>query len=331
MIEFKQLKNISDMHKVGIMSNYRQLARADLNLLVAFQILMEEKSVSAAAERTFVSQSAMSRTLQRLRELFDNPLFIRQSHGLLPTKRAKLLHKELQPLLVGIDALLKPETFDPSTLSGQFVIACPSLLSSHWLSGLVARLAKLAPGVKLRSIETATNPEQHLLDGGADLAIHLNEKRSSEFFTMALPDATALSLVREEHPLIDEEITLQQFLSYPHLRYFIPGFNTENQGLIDFRLAKLGKKRDIRYDGHDMPALLQITCNSDCIFSLASVKGKTIMEAKKLWPGIRVLQCPAELDMDSLPIGLIGLSQRESEPALQWLAKEIINSFGSEV
>ena len=55
------------------------------------------------------------------------------------------------------------------------------------------------------------------------------------------------------------------------------------------------------------------------------------MEAKKIWPGIRVLQRPAELDMATLTIGLIGLSQRESEPVLQWLAKEIINSFGSEV
>jgi len=319
------------MQQMKFTGNYKQLARTDLNLLVSFQILMEEKSVSSAAQRAFVSQSAMSRTLQRLRALFDNPLFIRQSHGLLPTQRATEIYHALQPLLMDIDALLKPEAFEPATLEGQFVIACPSLLSSHWLSGLVARLAKLAPGVKLRSIETATNPEQHLLDGSADLAIHLNEKRSSEFFTLILPDATALSLVREDHPLVDEEITLQQFLSYPHLRYFIPGFNTENQGLIDFRLAKLGKKRDIRYDGHDMAALLQITCDSDCIFSLASVKSKTIMEAKKLWPGIRVLQCPAELDMATLPIGLIGLSQRESEPALQWLAKEIINSFGSEV
>lgn len=255
------------------MNDYRQLARADLNLLVAFQVLMEEKSVSAAAERAYVSQSAMSRTLQRLRELFDNPLFVRQSHGLLPTDRAITLYQELQPLLMSIDTLLKPVTFDPATLTGQFVIACPSLLSSHWLSGLVARLAEIAPAVKLRSIETVATPEQLLLDGSADLAIHLDEQRGSEFFTTPLPSATTLSLVRENHPLIDEEITLKQFLSYPHLRYFIPGLNSKNQGLIDSKLTKLGKARDILYDGHDMTTLLQITRDSDCIFSLASIKG----------------------------------------------------------
>lgn len=317
------------MRKVGIMTDYRQLARADLNLLVAFQILMEEKSVSAAAARAYVSQSAMSRTLQRLRELFDNPLFVRQSHGLLPTDRAITLYQELQPLLAGIDTLLKPVTFDPATLAGQFVIACPSLLSSHWLSGLVARLAEIAPGVKIRSIETATNPEQHLLDGSADLAIHLDEQRSTEFFAIPLPEATTLSLVRKNHPLIDEAITLKQFLSYPHLRYFIPGLNSKNQGLIDARLEKLGKTRDIRYDGHDLATLLQVTRNSDCIFSLASIKGSAISEAKKTWSDIRVLQCPSELNMTNLPMALLGLSVRESEPSLQWLSKEICVSFKS--
>ncbi|MCW8863530.1 MAG: LysR family transcriptional regulator [Colwellia sp.] len=312
------------------MSNYKQLARADLNLLVAFQILMEEKSVSAAAERAFVSQSAMSRTLQRLRELFDNPLFIRQSHGLLPTKRAMTLYKELQPLLIGIDTLLKPETFDPSTLNGQFVIACPSLLSSHWLSGLVARLAAIAPGVKLRSIETVTTPEQTLLDGKADLAIHLDEKRGSEFFSMPLPNATTLSLVREKHPITTQEISLKDFLSYPHLRYFIPGLNTDNQGLIDFKLAKVGKVRDIRYDGHDMATLLQITRESDCIFSLAASKDDVMSKDKKDWSGLRVLQCPSELNMTNLPMALVGLSFRESEPEIRWLSKEISDSFKSQ-
>ncbi|KGJ94120.1 LysR family transcriptional regulator [Colwellia psychrerythraea] len=310
-----------------LINNYKLLARADLNLLVSFQILMEEKSVSGAAERAFVSQSAMSRTLQRLRELFDNPLFVRQSHGLLPTQRAIDLYEALQPLLMGIDSLLKPVTFDPKTLEGQFVIACPSLLSSTWLSGLVARLAKIAPKVKLRSIETVATPEQLLTNGSADIAIHTADKKGSEFFTMALPDATTLSLVRDGHPIKEQEMTLEQFLSYPHLRYYIPGLNIDNQGLIDLRLAKLGKQREIRYDGHDMATLLQITRHSDCIFSLASVKGDIQSENKKDWSGIRILQCPTQLEMTNLPIALIGLSRRESDPALQWLAKEIRDCF----
>ena len=99
--------------------------------------------------------------------------------------------------------------------------------------------------------------------------------------------------------------------------------------MITLRLSKLGKQRDIHYDGHDMTTLLQITRDSGCIFSLVSVEGNVISAAKKDWSGIRVLQCPSELNMTNLPVALLGLSYRESEPAIRWLAKEISDSFKS--
>ncbi|ARN75985.1 LysR family transcriptional regulator [Oceanicoccus sagamiensis] len=309
------------------MYDYRQLARADLNLLVAFQMLMDEGSVSGAAERAFVSQSAMSRTLQRLRDLFDDPLFVRQSHGLAATQRAIDLHQQLQPLLAGIDKTLEPVSFDPAQLQGQFVIACPSVLSTHWLASLVARLATVAPRVKLRTIEAVASPEQLLSDNSADLVVHTAETESGEFAATPLPDATTLCLVREGHPLTGKKISLKQFLSFPHLRYYIPGLNTDNQGLIDLRLSKMGKQREVRYDGHDMATLLEITRDSDCIFSLASVKTSVADQAKVRWSGVRVLKSPTELQMETLPMALFSLRRRASEPALSWLTEEISNSF----
>ena len=75
------------------------LSRIDLNLLVALQILLEEQSVTKAADRLFITQPAMSKTLQRLRELFDDPLFIRSGRGLVPTPRAVELEKQLPVVL----------------------------------------------------------------------------------------------------------------------------------------------------------------------------------------------------------------------------------------
>ena len=81
------------------------LSRVDLNLLVALQVLIEEQSVTRAAERLFITQPAMSKTLQRLRELFDDPLFIRSGRGLVPTPRAVELEKKL-PLVLSSMTLL---------------------------------------------------------------------------------------------------------------------------------------------------------------------------------------------------------------------------------
>ena len=70
------------------MRDLARLARLDMNLMVALQVLIEEQSVSLAAQRLFITQSAMSRTLARLRELLDDPLFVRLAHGMRPTPRA---------------------------------------------------------------------------------------------------------------------------------------------------------------------------------------------------------------------------------------------------
>ena len=76
------------------------LARIDLNLLVALQHLLEEESVTKAAERLFITQPAMSKTLHRLRETFDDPLFVRSGRGLSPTPRAVELKKQLPLSLI---------------------------------------------------------------------------------------------------------------------------------------------------------------------------------------------------------------------------------------
>ena len=67
----------------------RDLGRLDLNLLVALEALLEERSVSKAAERLYITQSAMSKTLGRLRDLFDDQLFVRRGSGMVPTPRAE--------------------------------------------------------------------------------------------------------------------------------------------------------------------------------------------------------------------------------------------------
>jgi DNA-binding transcriptional LysR family regulator len=84
----------------------RKLIRTDLNLLVALQILLEERNVTRAAERLSVSQPALSKTLQKLRDSFEDELFTRTAHGLVPTPRAEALAKELPALLEKVEQVL---------------------------------------------------------------------------------------------------------------------------------------------------------------------------------------------------------------------------------
>ena len=140
----------------------RKLIRTDLNLLVALQILLEERNVTRAAERLSVSQPALSKTLQKLRDSFEDELFTRTAHGLVPTPRAEELGKELPSLLETVERVLGNEGFEPATYSGSFKLLLPPILSEALLPGLMSELGELAPGVQVITAEVAPNYQEQL-------------------------------------------------------------------------------------------------------------------------------------------------------------------------
>ncbi|MBU1294895.1 MAG: LysR family transcriptional regulator, partial [Gammaproteobacteria bacterium] len=96
------------------------ILKLDIKLLVAFVTIMEEGSVSRAAERLGVTQPALSKSLQRLRELFKDSLFTRQAYGLSPTARASELHDLIQPILNSLSELMSPNSLDLKNLDRRF-------------------------------------------------------------------------------------------------------------------------------------------------------------------------------------------------------------------
>ena len=148
----------------------RKLIRTDLNLLVALQILLEERNVTRAAERLSVSQPALSKTLQKLRDSFEDELFTRTAHGLVPTPRAEALGRELPALLETVEKVLGNEDFNPETFSGCFKLLLPPIVSEALLPGLMAELHEIAPGVQIVTAEVAPDYQEQLKKGEADFA-----------------------------------------------------------------------------------------------------------------------------------------------------------------
>src|ERR1039458_1525670 len=136
------------------------LKRVDLNLLVAFDALISERSVTHAARRLSVGQSAMSSTLARLRKLFDDPLLIRHGRGLIATPLAESLAKQVRDVLDQIESILAdPTDFDPARAQRTFTIIASDVLSVILLKPLRARLAVDAPGVRVRVSHPARSEE----------------------------------------------------------------------------------------------------------------------------------------------------------------------------
>lgn len=245
----------------------RELGRLDLNLLVALEALLEERNVSRAAERLFVSQSAMSKTLGRLRNLFDDPLFIRKGAGMIPTPRAEQLAQQLPQVLQSVQAMIQPVDFDPQTYEGEFGLLVQGHMGVWLLPLLLTRLGETAPGIRLRTIAAADDPFTLLAGGELDFALHA-ERRSypAEFRITTLGYASPVLLAREGHPLQGCEPTWQQIEEYPHVRLIIPE-------LPEIRFEGQSESPFIQRERDVVPVLstdhlysaIQVVRQSDCL------------------------------------------------------------------
>ena len=162
------------------------LSRIDLNLLVALQILLEEQSVTKAADRLFITQPAMSKTLQRLRELFDDPLFIRSGRGLVPTPRAVELEKQLPVVLSSVSDLVVQSEFDPLAYEGEISIMTAEFIAVQVMPTLTNRLINKAPFMSLLVRGEFDGKARALEDGGLDFVIEIARPYSEEFHVTPL-------------------------------------------------------------------------------------------------------------------------------------------------
>ncbi|QIA62080.1 LysR family transcriptional regulator [Vibrio astriarenae] len=194
-----------------------EVYRRDLNLLVALRVLIEESSVSKAAERLNLSQSAMSRVLGRLRDLLGDPLFTRQGQRLIPTQKALEIDHLLGEPLESLRQLLSPREFDPAKCTQTFTIATTDYAMQTILPFALPRIYQEAPQVSFNFL-----PLQHdrltdqLTYEGADFAICRPTGPVEPLQSEILGKVGVLCLLSKQHPYAHKEMTLEAYLDCPH-------------------------------------------------------------------------------------------------------------------
>ncbi|MGC9403939.1 LysR family transcriptional regulator [Vibrio genomosp. F10] len=194
-----------------------EVYRKDLNLLIALRVLIEESSVSKAAARLSLSQSAMSRVLGRLRQLLADPLFTRQGQHLIPTEKALEIDRSLGEPLESLRQLLSPLEFEPQSCDQVFSIATTDYAMQTILPFALPRIYQEAPNVSFNFL-----PLQHdrlsdqLTYEGADLAICRPTGPVEPLRSEILGRVGVLCLLSKQHPLADQEMSLTDYRDYPH-------------------------------------------------------------------------------------------------------------------
>src|ERR1051325_10242776 len=217
----------------------RSMARPDLNLLVTLDVLLTEGSVARAARRLHLSPSAMSRALARLRETTGDPLLVRAGRGLVPTPRALELRGRVGQLVQDSEAVLRPaETLDPKRLIRTFTLRTSEGFAENFGPGLIARVGKEAPGVRLRFVQKPDKDSTPLREGTVDLETGVvDETTGPEVRARVLFRDRFVGVVRAGHRLSKGRMTPARYASGRHVNVSRRGLH---DGPVDEALKPLG-------------------------------------------------------------------------------------------
>ena len=288
------------------------LMRYDLNLLPIFVALMEERSVTRAAERLGMTQPALSNALSRLRTTLQDQLFIRERYGIQPTPVAVELAPVIAQALARLDdAVLGQQEFDPATAERLLTVAPNGYVELVLIPALVAKLRVVAPGTTLRLIPFNNDlAETGVVSGITALVLGRIVDPPDSLVVQHLFDEGYACVVRAGHPEIASSITRSQFERLKHVNVVPPG--RLRAGLFQ-ALAQQRLKRDVAISVTNFFAVAEMVAVTDYCATLPGLVCRRLAHDARL----KVLSPPA--DLGTFPVEMAWHVRYRHDPAHRWL------------
>jgi len=291
----------------------------DTHLLRVLYLVLQERSVSRAADRLGITQPAVSSALKRLREITGDELLVRTRNGMTPTERAEALIKPTRAALDAIDSILvQAEPFDPAKSKRVFGVGAPDYFDAFFLSNLIDRFRRAVPNGRLnvRPLSLDIDFERLLEEGELDVVVG-NWPNPPEYLrTSPLFDDEVVCMMSERHPLAKKgAITADDYVKAQHLApvRYAGGV----RGAIDDHLHKLGIKRDIRISLPYFHVAPYVLTSTDLIFTT----GRRFAAHYAKFLAIRVM--PAPLDFPPLRFYQLWHERTHAAPAARWLREQV--------
>ncbi len=292
------------------------LAAVDLNLLTAFEALLEERNVTRAGQRIGLAQPSMSSALTRLRALFDDELFIRTAAGMQPTARALALARPIGEALAQIRATLAPDTdFDPATARRRLTIAVTDYGDLVVVPTLVALLRREAPGIDLvvRPIGDAAASLAALERGDVDALIGGHLPNSARIVRRRLFEEDFVCIRDRAHP---EPLTADDYVRLPHALFSAAG-GDGSPGIVDALLAMEGRRRRVAVTLAHVVAVPFAVAGTDLVATMARRVAGRFAEIA----GVALMPLP--YDAPPFAIDLLHSRRAPSDPAQSWFLAAI--------
>ena len=286
--------------------------RYDLNLLPIFVALMEERSVTRAAERVGMTQPALSNALGRLRLMLQDQLFVRERYGIQPTAIALELAPVIAEALAKLDdAVLGQQDFDPTKAERVLTVAPNGYVEFVLVPAIVARLQQAAPGIKLRLTPYGNDlVETGVISGTTALVMGRIVDPPDSLVVQHVMDEGLACIVRADHPVIGDSITREQFEGLKHVNVVPPG--RMRAGLFQ-ALSQQQLRRDVAISVTNFFAVAEMVAVTDYCATLPDLICRRLAHD----PRLKVL--PAPVDLGTFPVEMAWHVRYRHDPAHRWL------------
>lgn len=253
------------------------ISKIDLNLLIYLDVLLREKNVTRAASQLNITQPAMSNGLKRLRTLFNDPILVRTSDGMVPTERARTLAPSIRKILLELEETLQgEEEFNEKSSTRVFRIMASDYAASTLLPKLLKLLNRVAPSITI-DIMTPSDVTFHDVEAGKiDMAINRFEELPQSFHQKSIWRDSFSCLLSADNSVVSK-FNLNSYLAAKHVWVSKTGFGVgigmtpgdiQKLGWVDEALARLGKKRDIKVFTRNYHVAMQLAFEDNLIATL---------------------------------------------------------------
>jgi len=287
--------------------------RYDLNLLPIFVALLEERSVTRAADRLGMTQSALSNALTRLRGMLQDPLFVRERYGMRPTPKAEALAPALSSALAALDTVvLGQQAFDPSRADQLVTIAPNSYVEFVFVPAFAARLRELAPGMRLRTVPYGADlAATGVTSGTTAMVLGRITDAPDNLVVQHIADDGLACVVRADHPKIGNRITKLQYERMKHVN-LLPAGGRLRAGLFQ-ALERGGLKRDVAVTVTHFMSIPEIVAATDYCATLPR------LICRRLAGDARLKVLPTPVDLGTFPMQAAWHVRHRHDPAHVWL------------
>ena len=286
------------------------LEHLDLNLLVTFEAVYRERNLTRAAKRLFVTQSAVSHGLQRLRAQLGDPLFVRRASGVEPTPGAVRLAPQVSEALRLLRRALETDEFDPARDLGRVVIAIHEELEPAVLPALERRLRAAVPGVEIDCVRVdRVSLERDLASSRLDLAVDAAQ--------VAGPELCHTSLAHDRFCVVSRRGGRLDVRRYLAARHVMVSSRRSGPALEDVLLDQLGVQRSVVLRCQRYEAACRIVADSDLLLTAPRLRARAIAAH------MRLVLLPVPFQLPPFDMRMYWHRQFDTDLRSQWLRTQL--------